>query len=587
MASQFTVSIIVGLKDQASAGLRGLTGSIQSHAATFRQVGASMTAGGTMITAALIGAAREGALFDDVLADVEIQSGATAEEMAAITEACKAEDFVRLGLGATDVAEAYKRLAAEGYDVVKMQEMLGPITDASIALGVEQGETTRIMLNLMEQFRLESSDMTRVADTLAGALAGTSFQGQELAETMKYAGMAGAALNWSLEETIAVTDRVIKTTGEASMAGTYFRGMVDKLMAPTKRMVDEFDAVAITMDEVTEAMKDPVALIELLTTAEQRGANITAMFGSRAGAAARSLIGQADAVRELIPQINRQGFAAEAAAKKAEEGMGPWREITAQLKNFAIEVGVPVREALAEVLPMLTDFIGRASDFVKTDFGKASLKWALGIGVLCQAFGPLVYILPTVAGALGGIVKAGPGIVGFFGKLPGLVTGTVSALTALGPGLLAAAPYIALAAGVALLAYEFWELWKSAQATSAAIAECKLKTEEYAALVGKTAELEAVTPTMGEIVKGWVTPGATGRELAQQRWMAEQAGMAAAPGETAAARRSLGLPAAQGPGVGRPEVTVPVNVYIGNEQLDERQRRVAVGVVREAVAGAR
>ncbi len=585
--ANYTVSIIVGLKDEASRGLKGLGDKIRANATSLRQVGAGMTAAGTTVVGGLLAAGREAASFEDVLADVEIQSGATAKEMEAIRESCKAQDFTKLGLSATDVAGAYKRLASEGYNIAKMQEMLKPITETSIGLGLEQGETTKIMLNLMEQFRLGTGDMARIADTLTGALADTSFQGDELAETMKYAGMAGRSLSWSLEDTIAVTDQVIKVTGEASMAGTYFRGMVDKLLAPTKKMVTEFEGVGISMADVTKAMKSPVTLIELLTTAQERGANITAMFGSRAGAAARALIGQADAVAKTTEEIQKQGFAAEAAATKAEKGMGPWREITAQLKNFAIEVGEPVRETLAEILPMLTDFIARVGDFVKTDLGKSATKWALGIGAFCQAFGPLVYMLPTVSSALSGIVRVGPGLIGFFGKLPGLVSEVASALTALGPGLLAAGPWIALAGGVALLATEFYKLWQSAKETAAAIAECKAKTEEYADLVGKTAELKAVTPTVRETLMGFITPGATGKTLAEERWMQKEAGAAPTAGEIAAARKSLGLPAAQGPGVKPPEITVPVNVYIGNEKLDERQRRVALDALHGATVGAR
>ncbi|GAG63332.1 unnamed protein product, partial [marine sediment metagenome] len=163
----------------------------------------------------------------------------------------------------------------------------------------------------------------------------------------------------------------------------------------------------------------------------------------------------------------------------------------------------------------------------------------------CQAFGPLVYMLPSVVGGVKGLVAAGPGLIGFFAKVPGVVTGAVGALGGMTPALLAAAPYIALAAGIAGLVIEFRALWKSAQETAAAIAECKLKTEEYAALTGKTAELEAVTPRVGEALLGYVTPGGGGTEIAQQRWMVEQAGEEA-PGFTA---RHRAAQAAQGTGV--------------------------------------
>ncbi|MBY9021722.1 MAG: phage tail tape measure protein, partial [Candidatus Lokiarchaeota archaeon] len=142
----------------------------------------------------------------------------------------------------------------------------------AIVLGTDEAETTKLMLNLMQQYNLEASDMAHISDVLAGALANTSFQGNELMETMKYAGVAAGELGWSLAGTIPIIDAVIKVTGEASMAGTQFRMMIMKLRDPTAEMIKEFEKFGITMAEVAEAIKTPTGLVKLLNKAHEEGA---------------------------------------------------------------------------------------------------------------------------------------------------------------------------------------------------------------------------------------------------------------------------------------------------------------------------
>ena len=129
------------------------------------------------------------------------------------------------------------------------------------------------------------------------------------------------------------------------------------------------------------------------------------------------------------------------------------------------------------------------------------------------------------------------------------------------------------------------------------MAQTVVKGADLADLLGLQAEFASLKPTAGQTYEGWWTPGATGVDIAKRDWTTARAGEGTTAQDTAAARRALGLPearsswrpgvTAQGPGMARPEIVVPVNVYIGGEKLREDQRQVATGVVREAMAGAR
>jgi len=117
-----SMDVIVRLRDQASRQLSGVLGKIQQAAAPLRQVGIGMAAAGGAITGAMALSAKSAMEFEDVMKDVEIQSGATAEEMRAIKDIALSPDFVRLGKSGTDVATMFRRLASEGYEVAQMRK---------------------------------------------------------------------------------------------------------------------------------------------------------------------------------------------------------------------------------------------------------------------------------------------------------------------------------------------------------------------------------------------------------------------------------------------------------------------------------
>jgi len=373
------------------------TSSLLAQPEAMKQVGTQAATMGAGILAAY-GVSTHAAMgFRDILKDVEIQSGATAEQMDAIAKSALSAEFVRLGKSGSDVANMYRRLASEGYDLATMKQMLMPITEATVALGTDEADTTKLMLNLMEQYKMSASEMPRIADAMTSALANTSYQGSELAEVMKYAGMAGSSLGWSLEETIAVTDRVIKVTGEASMAGTYFRGVVAAIRDPTKEMQDELAGVGISLEDLAKATEDPIALVDLLTKAHDRGANFANMFSVRALTAAEALVGESDSISSLIPKLHESGAAHDAAMEKMSNAGGAARSGAAALKNLGIAIGDALLPMIQALGPPLVSVIGFFSKIAASPVGKILTGIGVAIGgILLVAGGLLAFLAKSV-----------------------------------------------------------------------------------------------------------------------------------------------------------------------------------------------
>jgi TP901 family phage tail tape measure protein len=384
------------------------------------KLGRSFAIIGTSLTASF-GYAAKGAMdLEAKLKRVEVQAGATADEIEEIKRSSFGEEFVKLGKSASEVADIYNRLASEGYKVAEMKAMLKPITEAAIVLGTEENETTKLMLNLMQQYNLEATDMTHISDVLAGALANTSFQGQELVDTMKYAGVAASELGWSLEGTIPIVDAVIKVTGEATMAGTQFRMMVNMLLDPTDKMKEEFKNVGISLNEVSEALKTPVGLIELLNKAHERGANFAAMFGARAGNAAAVIARQEiPAIEALTEKVNDAGFAHQAAGDMMDTAAGKIKAFKASMDNLRATIGDTLLPVLSELVDKETEYVTQAKAWVDANEKLASsiAQWGAGIGGVMLVLAPLMMMMPGLVIMFQGLNVALLGLGGYLGKL--------------------------------------------------------------------------------------------------------------------------------------------------------------------------
>lgn len=188
-----------------TAGIRNATSQInqlaQQNERAFQAVGSvgkAMTIIGTAGVAGLGLAVKTAASFESAMSRVGALSGATNEQMRAMTKEAE-----RLGattsFSATQAAEGMQFLAMAGY---KTNDIIAAMPGllATAAAGQEDlGRTADIVSNILTGFGIRAEETGRVADVLTKAFTNSNTDLNMLGQTMKYVAPVARASGQSLE----------------------------------------------------------------------------------------------------------------------------------------------------------------------------------------------------------------------------------------------------------------------------------------------------------------------------------------------------------------------------------------------------
>jgi len=315
------------------------------------------------------------ASYQAIMREVQLQSGATAEAMKQIDAAAMSDAMAKLGKSAREAAEGYKILASLGYDAATMQEMMIPITQASVALGTDQAETTKLMIALMTQYNLGAEDMTMIADMMVGGLAKTAMQGTDLIAVMKYAGIAASALGWDLVETIAATDGLVRAFGSGEMAGVAFRGMLNRMEAPSAEMEEAFHSAGLDVNDFAKHSGSAVEVLAWLQQGEWDAMKAAKAFGAEVANGANIWIKTSiPAMQATAATMYEVGIAARFAAGMMGDLNGAWEQGNAHIDNMVVHTGQfvailagPYLSYMGEALLQMDQFIKLLIDAVKQE----------------------------------------------------------------------------------------------------------------------------------------------------------------------------------------------------------------------------
>jgi TP901 family phage tail tape measure protein len=306
-------------------------------------------------------AAVVGAGFERQMSKVGAVAGATSEELAALTEEAR-----RIGattnFSATDAAKGMEALAQAG---MKPAEVITATADAMALAGanaIDLDTATSLVAATLTQFSLNADDAGRVSDVFTQAAQSSLLTVEDIASAMRYAGTAGAALGYSLEETTAALAQFRNLGLLGEQAGTNFRAMMESLANPTEKAKETLASMGIALDAIDPSLHSFDEIVQTLSDHGLELGESYKIFGSIAGGNVQNLVNgweeskaSATGYLQTLDSLNTShGVADRSFALMADNVAGSWETLKSAAEEFFLTVFEALRGPLQRLLEGLT-----------------------------------------------------------------------------------------------------------------------------------------------------------------------------------------------------------------------------------------
>ncbi|WP_404463096.1 phage tail tape measure protein [Vreelandella aquamarina] len=281
----------------------------------------------------------ETASFEQSLLKLQVVSGATATQMAALESQSRQ-------LGATSVfsakqaADAQNFLAMAGLNVNEVLSATPGILQLATAGQMDLASAADLASNVLGGFRLEVGELNRVNDVLAATAARSNTSITQLGDALSYAAPLAATAGISIEETAAAIGVLSDAGLQSSRAGTGLLGFIRQLSNLTPQATTALSNYGLTAAEVNIEQEGLIAVLDRLQKANINTADSFRIFGSEAGPAAQILAAGAVRVNEFTGELElAEGTAAKAALTLGTGLEGSMRSFSSAVGEATLQLG--------------------------------------------------------------------------------------------------------------------------------------------------------------------------------------------------------------------------------------------------------
>jgi TP901 family phage tail tape measure protein len=393
----------------------------------------------------LLGAAgtaiKFGADFDKSMSAVVAASGAGADEVNKLRKAA-IQAGADTQYSATQAADGITALSKAGVQTADiLNGGLKGALNLAAAGEIDVADAAETAATAMTQFKLQGGQIPHVADLLAAGAGKAQGSVADLSAALNQSGLVASQTGLTIEDTTGALAAFASAGLTGSDAGTSFKTMLQALQAPSGKTLDLMNSLGIS---AYDAQGGFVGITKLAGSLQDRLHNLTPelranalaqIFGSDAVRAASVLYEQGQSgIQGWIDKTNDAGYAAKQAAALTDNLSGDLERLKGSLETQFIKGG----SGAGGGLRVLTQFVNGLVD----NFGRLP---------------PVVSGSLTVLTAVGGVaLVAGAGFLKARQKLGELraelvATGPAGVKTADGIG------KVTSAAGKAAAAIAIWQ----------------------------------------------------------------------------------------------------------------------------------
>ena len=329
---------------------------------TFSKLGISMkslatgavVAGVGAIVGVFTSAIKKGAEFAKQMSTLEAVSGATQEEMTALSNSAK-ELGASTQFTAVQVGELQTEFAKMGFTTKQILASTKATLDLAASMEVDLASAATLAGSTVNAFGLQAEDTQRVVDVLAKSTSSSALDFGSLTESLKVAAPIAKATGRTIEETAAMLGVLANTGIKGSVAGTGLSKIFIELNKKGIELKDALDTVSKSSDGLNTAI-DLVGVVgakSLLNLASKSKDidTLTESFENSAGAASAMAEVRLD---NLAGDTTKLGSAWEGFLLSIEDGEGIFNSITRGL----VQAGTAM-------LGLLTPSISLSEEFFK------------------------------------------------------------------------------------------------------------------------------------------------------------------------------------------------------------------------------
>lgn len=248
------------------------------------------------IGTASVAAIKVGSDFEAGMSKVSAISGATGDDLQALTEKAK-EMGAKTKFSATESAEAFSYMAMAGWKTEDMLSGIEGIMNLAAASGENLATTSDIVTDALTAFGLSAKDSTHFADVLAQASSNANTNVSMMGETFKYVAPIAGSLGFSAEDCATAIGLMANSGIKASQAGTSLRSILTRIVKPTKESEAAMGALGLSVTKSDGAMK---SLNEIMLDMRQAFSGLT----ESEQASYAAMIGGQEAMSGLLAIVN-------------------------------------------------------------------------------------------------------------------------------------------------------------------------------------------------------------------------------------------------------------------------------------------
>lgn len=320
--------------------------------------------------------------FEQGMAQVAAVSGASEEELAALTEKAK-EMGASTKFSATESAEAFNYMAMAGWKTEDMLNGIEGIMDLAAASGADLATTSDIVTDALTAMGYSAGDAGKLADVMAAASSNANTNVEMMGQTFQYAAPIIGALGMNMEDAAVAIGLMANAGIKGEKSGTALRSILTRLSAPPKECADAMEELGISLTDEAGNMKSLDEVMQDLRKAfadldeTQQTANAKAIAGQEAMSGLLAIVNAAPAdYQKLTKAVEESEGAAQSMADTMNDTVaGQLTLLKSQIEGVQIQIFEKLEPALRTGIDKISEYISNVNwDKVGEALGKFAEK---------------------------------------------------------------------------------------------------------------------------------------------------------------------------------------------------------------------